>query len=51
VKVVPFTVPVPRDSSIHAQHEVLPHFYEHLHHMGQIPGQYLRQWAAVQAKI
>lgn len=31
MKVVPFTVPVPSHSSIHAQHEVLPHFYEHLH--------------------
>jgi AraC-like DNA-binding protein len=31
VKVIPFTVPVPSNSSIHAQHDVLPFFYEHLH--------------------
>jgi AraC-like DNA-binding protein len=31
MKVIPFTIPVPGDSSVHVQHERLPHFYEHLH--------------------
>jgi AraC-like DNA-binding protein len=31
MRVVPFTIPVPSGSSIHVQHERLPHFYEHLH--------------------
>ena len=31
MKVIPFTIPVPSGTSIHVQHERLPHFYEHLH--------------------
>jgi AraC-like DNA-binding protein len=31
MKVVPFTIPVPADTTIHTQHEQLPYFYEHLH--------------------
>ncbi len=31
MKVVPFTIPVAANTSLHVQHEALPHFYEHLH--------------------
>jgi AraC-like DNA-binding protein len=31
MKVVPFTIPVATDNSIHLQEDRLPHFYEHLH--------------------
>ncbi|HSC53108.1 MAG TPA: AraC family transcriptional regulator [Phnomibacter sp.] len=31
MKVIPFTIPVPAQSSMHVQQEVLPAFYPHLH--------------------
>ena len=31
MKIVPFTIPVEIDNSIHLQEDKLPHFYEHLH--------------------
>ena len=36
MKVVQFTIPVAGDSSIVVQHEVLPHFYVHLHRHQEI---------------
>ena len=36
MKVVQFTIPVAGDSSIVVQHEVLPHFYVHLHRHKEI---------------
>jgi AraC-like DNA-binding protein len=36
MKVVPFTVPVPADATVHVQHDVLPQFYEHLHQHKEI---------------
>jgi AraC-like DNA-binding protein len=36
MKVLPFTIPVPDDSSIIVQEELLPHFYPHLHRHAEV---------------
>lgn len=41
MKVVPFTVPVAKDHSIHIQEDILPHFYAHLHRHAEIQITYI----------
>lgn len=36
MKIIPFTIPVNKDKSIHVQEDELPHFYEHLHRHHEI---------------
>lgn len=43
MKVVQFTIPVAGDSSIVVQHEVLPHFYVHLHRHQEIQITYIKE--------
>jgi AraC-like DNA-binding protein len=43
MKVVQFTIPVAGDSSIVVQHEVLPHFYIHLHRHQEIQITYIKE--------
>ncbi|QNA43683.1 AraC family transcriptional regulator [Lacibacter sediminis] len=43
MKIVQFTIPVAGDSSIVVQHEVLPHFYVHLHRHQEIQITYIKE--------
>lgn len=36
MKVVQFTIPVSRDNTVVAQHEILPHFYNYLHRHNEV---------------
>lgn len=41
MKVIPFTIPVPSNTSVYTEHELLPHFYEHLHRHKEIQLTYI----------